>query len=64
MDAKERRPSTEVEHAEQRDIVDEKPKALENADFTGAVAKTDPEEIKLVRKIDWRLMVHGLPPLN
>ncbi|KAF2680024.1 MFS general substrate transporter [Lentithecium fluviatile CBS 122367] len=33
-----------------------KPVALENADHTGAVAKTDPEEIALVRKIDWRLM--------
>lgn len=26
-------------------------------DYTGAEAKTDPEEIALVRKIDWRLMV-------
>lgn len=30
---------------------------LENADYTGAEAKTDPAEIALVRKIDWRLMV-------
>lgn len=36
---------------------DTKPSELENADFTGAVAKTDPVEIALVRKIDWRLMV-------
>ena len=28
-----------------------------NADYTGSVAKTDPREIALVRKIDWRLMV-------
>ena len=34
-----------------------KPAALENADYTGAEAKTDPAEIALVRKIDWRLMV-------
>lgn len=26
-------------------------------DYTGAEAKSDPEEIALVRKIDWRLMV-------
>lgn len=36
---------------------DVKPNVLENADYTGAEAKTDPEEIRLVRKIDWRLMV-------
>lgn len=30
---------------------------LENSDYTGAEAKTDPAEIALVRKIDWRLMV-------
>jgi hypothetical protein len=34
-----------------------KPGVLENADYTGAEAKTDPAEIALVRKIDWRLMV-------
>jgi hypothetical protein len=28
-----------------------------NVDYTGSIAKTDPVEIKLVRKIDWRLMV-------
>lgn len=27
------------------------------ADYTGAARKSDPEEIALVRKIDWRLMV-------
>jgi hypothetical protein len=31
-----------------------------NADYTGAEAKTDPDEIALVRKIDWRLMVRTL----
>lgn len=31
--------------------------ASENVDYTGSVAKTDPKEIALVRKIDWRLMV-------
>jgi hypothetical protein len=42
------------ESIELRDV---KPAALENADYTGAEAKTDPAEIALVRKIDWRLMV-------
>jgi hypothetical protein len=32
----------------------------QNADYTGAEAKTDPAEIALVRKIDWRLMVRIL----
>lgn len=30
---------------------------IEDSDYTGAEAKTDPAEIALVRKIDWRLMV-------
>jgi hypothetical protein len=34
-----------------------KPALLDNADYTGAEAKTDPTEIALVRKIDRRLMV-------
>jgi hypothetical protein len=33
-----------------------KPGVLESADYTGAQAKTDPAEIALVKKIDWRLM--------
>jgi hypothetical protein len=39
------------------EINDVKPAALENADYTGAEAKTDPTEIALMRKIDWGLMV-------
>lgn len=44
--------------AEKSSYVEEnlKPTTLGNADHTGAVAKTDPAEIALVRKIDWRLM--------
>lgn len=34
-----------------------KPVAGGHVDYTGSVAKTDPREIALVRKIDWRLMV-------
>lgn len=48
-----------VNLAEKSSYVEEslKPAALVNVDHTGAVAKTDPAEIALVRKIDWRLMV-------
>jgi hypothetical protein len=31
-----------------------------NADYTGVAKKTDPEEIKLVKKLDWMIMV-GFP---
>ncbi|KAK1996656.1 major facilitator superfamily transporter, partial [Colletotrichum falcatum] len=40
-------------------LQDEKPTAAqdeENRDWTGSAKKTDPEEIKLVRKLDWRIM--------
>ena len=63
MDAKEHqkssyddKPSKEV--VEKENLTNTiKPTALENADFTGAAEKTDPVEIALVHKIDWRLMV-------
>lgn len=29
----------------------------EERDYTGTAKKTDPEEIALVRKLDWRVMV-------
>lgn len=35
------------------------PAVVESGDYTGAEAKTDPAEIALVRKIDWRLMVRA-----
>lgn len=61
MDAKthvttqDQKPSAVFE--DKTDLSSEKhPVALENADYTGAEAKTDPAEIALVRKIDWRLM--------
>lgn len=46
-----------VKHDEGMKAESVKPGILENADYTGAEAKTDPAEIALVRKIDWRLMV-------
>jgi hypothetical protein len=30
--------------------------ATHNGDYSGAVAKTDPVEIRLVKKLDWRIM--------
>jgi hypothetical protein len=33
--------------------------AQKDGDYAGAVAKTDPIEIRLVRKLDYRIMVSG-----
>lgn len=33
---------------------------VHHGDYAGAVAKTDPVEIRLVRKLDWRIMVYDL----
>lgn len=49
---------------EKTDLESIKPAAGGNADYTGSVAKTDPKEIALVRKIDWRLMVRPSPLSN
>jgi hypothetical protein len=49
---------TAVTHFEDKtELGPDKPDVAQNADYTGAEAKTDPAEIALVRKIDWRLMV-------
>lgn len=62
MDPK--RPSDEghIDHvntiATTDDIDEKKPiEDVEERDYTGVARKTDPEEIKLVRKLDWRIMV-------
>ncbi|KAJ4375478.1 hypothetical protein N0V86_007009 [Didymella sp. IMI 355093] len=44
------------QYDEKADLESIKPVAGGNVDYTGSVAKTDPKEIALVRKIDWRLM--------
>ncbi|KAH7122656.1 major facilitator superfamily domain-containing protein [Dendryphion nanum] len=44
------------DYVENESVANEKGGVLEHGDYTGAEAKTDPEEIRLVRKIDWRLM--------
>jgi hypothetical protein len=33
---------------------------VEQRDYTGAARKTDPEEIRLVRKLDWCIMVSSV----
>jgi hypothetical protein len=66
MDAKrhdvEEKP-TAVTHLEDKtELGSDKLAVAQNADYTGAEAKTDPAEIALVKKIDWRLMVRMHPP--
>lgn len=48
-------PKSSHDHIEAKTI-DEKAD-LQNRDYAGAVAKTDPNEIRLVRKLDRRIMV-------
>lgn len=41
---------------------DEKPTQVAGVvDYTGVATKSDPAEIKLVRKLDFRIMVSALP---
>lgn len=48
-------PKASHDYAEAREI-DEKAD-VQNRDYAGAAAKTDPREIRLVRKLDRRIMV-------
>lgn len=36
------------------------PESSANVDYAGAAKKTDPEEIKLVRKLDYMIMVSSI----
>lgn len=50
-------PATDhIEKTKGNDVLDEK-ELVQGRDYAGAVAKTDPREIKLVRKLDMRIMV-------
>jgi hypothetical protein len=49
---------------EKAGLDDTKHLATGNVDYTGSTAKTDPVEIRLVRKIDWRLMVSETRPVD
>jgi hypothetical protein len=65
MDTKQRtivQDKKSTKHFEEQ--ADLKHAVVENADYTGAEAKTDPAEIALVKKIDWRLMVRFPQPLH
>lgn len=46
-----------VEHVDSVMKSDKPPEKDEKRDWTGTTRKTDPEEIKLVRKLDYRIMV-------
>lgn len=46
----------QIERTKAEDGMDEKV-AAGNRDYAGAVTKLSPEEVKLVRKLDWRIMV-------
>lgn len=48
-----------VTHDEQS-FADEKNGVIGGGDYSGAVAKTDPAEIALVRKLDYMIMVSGI----
>jgi hypothetical protein len=53
---------TAVTHLEDKtELGSDKLAVAQNVDYTGAEAKTDPAEIALVKKIDWRLMVRIHP---
>jgi hypothetical protein len=57
MPSDNKRPSIEGHHLETPGAHLEKGGVLaENGDYSGAVAKTSPEEIRLVRKLDFRIM--------
>lgn len=45
-------------------IEDFKEQPATNGDYAGAAAKTDPVEIALVKKLDWRIMVSTVPLLS
>jgi len=57
--------NTVVEHGDARkasveNIEDFKEQVATSGDYAGAAAKTDPVEIALVRKLDWRIMVSAV----
>lgn len=45
-------------------VLDKKPVHDEQRDYTGTAKKTDPKEIRLVRKLDWWIMVSFPLPLG
>lgn len=51
------RQTNAVEHVDSVIKGEKLPEQDEKRDWTGTARKTDPEEIKLVRKLDYRIMV-------
>lgn len=51
------RQANAVEHVDSVIKGEKPPGQDEKRDWTGTARKTDPEEIKLVRKLDYRIMV-------
>lgn len=49
-----------ISHIDDKSEIGTEKHASAAADYTGAERKSDPEEIALVKKIDWRLMVRPL----
>lgn len=48
----------QIDQVHTHDDVDKPlPESSANVDYTGVAKKTDPEEIALVRKLDWMIMV-------
>lgn len=63
LDIYEEKPN--VDHLETSSIQDEKVKETSQVgDYSGFTQKTDPKEIKLVRKLDLYIMVRSLQPSN
>ena len=50
----------EALHREHEDVIADEKASRRMGDYSGAVAKTDPAEIKLVRKLDLWIMVSTL----
>jgi hypothetical protein len=52
-----------LETVENAVMEDGKALAVEKTDYAGAALKSDPAEIKLVRKLDYRIMVSDALPV-
>lgn len=47
-----------IDHVQEGEYVEKQlPQSDAAVDYAGGAKKTDPEEIKLVRKLDWMIMV-------
>ena len=51
-----------LEMSKSEDVLEETQVGSTSRDYAGAQGKTDPAEIRFVRKIDFRIMVWKFPP--